>query len=930
MGSLTCIEQLWRRWCVLGCGVFLIAMTGVTFAQPVAYWAADGTAVDSIGTHHGTLQNGTTFAVGVAGQAFSLDGSNDYVSIPAFGMAGDWTIEGWMNPTLCSDGLACPLLNRGTLTVGYWQTSGFWGTRFGLYIADGGQAGVALRSSRSGFVLNDWHHLAVTRAGDTFSLYVDGVLEGQQTVVGATTSYLADAYYLGFWPYGGLCPVGCTVTNTGGRIDEVKLWDRALSSAEIAASVRNSAGSSSAPTLSAQANPVVAGDSMVLTATLPANATGGVMTFVASGDLLCDRVPVANGQASCTSSRSAGAYPVWALWSKTNGDPPAVTNQLSLTIAANAAALDVCTACSYTTIQSAIDAVAPGSVATIRVAAGTYNEKVTIPTARRFTLQGGWAQDFATRSADPAATVITVPVAGIVVVNAGAGQNAALTLSGFRVTGGGGGNYEIGIGISASANGGGVVDLTLDNCLIDNNNAGHGYGTGVGAQAHGTGSVLNLTLNRTRVVHNSITFYAGAGLYLAADNAAVLNAQLTNTLVARNTSMYGAGFYVSGAAPDGYGGSVNPGTVNLSLVNSTVTANYAFRYSYYGGGYGGGMSVDGLIGNVNISARNSIIFGNTATNPAATDFYLDHRAAGQLTLDATYSDIGVIYNEPASPATVTLGAGTLNVDPLFVDTGADNFRPVGGSPVVDAGVLAGSPSVDLEGTARPVGNGIDMGAYEIDATPDALAFAPVTGSQLETWVESASATVSGISVPVAVVVSGGEFAVSSDGGATWGAWQSSNGTAASGYQIKLRVLSSASYNDATTASLLLGSASASFTASTLSGSLDIDLNGGPSAATDGVLVLRYLLGYRGAALTAGAIGAGAQRTDGNGIVLYLDRLRKQLDVDGDAGSLALTDGILVLRHLLGLRGSALVSGAIGSGATRDASEIAAAIARMLP
>ncbi|WP_347269067.1 LamG-like jellyroll fold domain-containing protein [Paracoccus sp. (in: a-proteobacteria)] len=931
MGDSVSTGWCWRVWPQLACAVISATMAALAAAQPIAHWPAEGNALDAIGTHHGNLHNSTTFAAGITGQAFSLNGVNDYVSIPAFGMSGDWTIEGWMNPSLCSDGIACPLLNRGTLTVGYWQTGGSQRTRFGLYIYDGGPAGISLFSSRRGFALNEWHYLAITRAGDTFSLYVDGVLENQQTVAGATTSYLASDFYLGYWPYGGICPVGCTVTNTGGRIDEVKVWDRALSASEVAAAARAGVASSGALALAVNANPVAAGEPMVLTASPPANSTGGSVTFVVNGEVWCDRVAVASGKAACTISYpAAGAYSAWAIWSGSGGNLPAASVPIAVTVGGPAVALDVCTACPHTTIQSAVDAAPAASVATIRVAQGTYSEKVTIPEGRRYLLRGGWTQDFSSRSNDPSTTVITLPVPGIVVVKAIAGQNVALNLDGFRVTGGSGDSYEIGMGVTAAANGGGVVDLTLDNCLIDNNSAGHGYGAGVGAQAHGAGSVLNLTLNRVRVVHNTITFYAGAGLYLAADNAAVLNAQLTNTLVARNTAMYGAGFYVAAAAPDGYGGLINPGTVNLSLLNGTVTANHAFQYSYYGGGYGGGMSVDGLIGTVNITAKNSIVYGNTATNPAATDFYLDHRAAGQLTIDATFSDIGTIYNEPASPATVTLGSGTISSDPLFVSPAVDNFRPQGGSPVVDTGTASGAPSGDLDGAPRPVGSGIDMGAYEIDATPDAISFAAQTAVPLESWIESASATVSGITVPVAVSTTGGEYAVSTDAGTSWSAWSAAAGSVSAGDLIKLRVLSSMSYYDVSSAAVRLGSVNASFAATTLSGSLDIDQDGSFDAATDGVLVLRYLFGLRGDALVAGAVGANAQRSDATAIVAYLDRLRLQLDVDADGSALALTDGLLVLRHVLGLRDSSLVNAATGSGATRDAAGIDAAIGRMRP
>ena len=47
----------------------------------VSWWPGDGDANDLVGTNTGTLMNGATFAAGMVSQAFSLDGSDDFVSI---------------------------------------------------------------------------------------------------------------------------------------------------------------------------------------------------------------------------------------------------------------------------------------------------------------------------------------------------------------------------------------------------------------------------------------------------------------------------------------------------------------------------------------------------------------------------------------------------------------------------------------------------------------------------------------------------------------------------------------------------------------------------------------------------------------------------------------------------------------------------------
>ena len=52
----------------------------------------------------------------------------------------------------------------------------------------------------------------------------------------------------------------------------------------------------------------------------------------------------------------------------------------------------------------------------------------------------------------------------------------------------------------------------------------------------------------------------------------------------------------------------------------------------------------------------------------------------------------------------------------------------------------------------------------------------------------------------------------------------------------------------------------------------------------------------------------------------LGDLRPLLDVDGNGRTDALTDGILLIRYLFGLRGAALVSDAIGVGSTRTTAQ----------
>lgn len=105
--------------------------------------------------------------------------------------------------------------------------------------------------------------------------------------------------------------------------------------------------------------------------------------------------------------------------------------------------------------------------------------------------------------------------------------------------------------------------------------------------------------------------------------------------------------------------------------------------------------------------------------------------------------------------------------------------------------------------------------------------------------------------------------------------------------------------------------------------LDVDNNGIADALTDGVIVARYLFGFEGDSLTANAIGQGATRTDPDDIISFLGNSGRMLDADGNGQTDALTDGVLVVRYLFGFAGDALVSNALGQGATRSAAQIEA-------
>jgi len=116
-----------------------------------------------------------------------------------------------------------------------------------------------------------------------------------------------------------------------------------------------------------------------------------------------------------------------------------------------------------------------------------------------------------------------------------------------------------------------------------------------------------------------------------------------------------------------------------------------------------------------------------------------------------------------------------------------------------------------------------------------------------------------------------------------------------------------------------------------SGSLDIDGNGQYDALTDGLLLLRGMFGLDGSALVTGTIASDAAFTESVDIESRIATLGDLADIDGNGDIDALTDGLLALRYLFGLEGDTLIAGVVASDATRTtAVDIEAHLKTLMP
>lgn len=214
-----------------GAGPSTPAQTAQEIPDRVAWWRAEGNGYDSTGSRDGTLEDGVSFAAGRLGSSFSFDGLDDTVRVPdgpGLDLSAGVTIASWVRMEACTFVHGwCAILGK---SVDGWA----FNFNYGLIVSSDGQMSF-ISGDGSAYILDyrgpdvrgAWHHLAVTYDESELRYYVDG-LEVHSASVSVPLT-----------PNGADLQIGSLDDGTGdaaeleGELDEVMLFARALTSAEI-------------------------------------------------------------------------------------------------------------------------------------------------------------------------------------------------------------------------------------------------------------------------------------------------------------------------------------------------------------------------------------------------------------------------------------------------------------------------------------------------------------------------------------------------------------------------------------------------------------------------------------------------------------------------------------------------------------------------
>ena len=190
-------------------------------------------------------------------------------------------------------------------------------------------------------------------------------------------------------------------------------------------------------------------------------------------------------------------------------------------------------------------------------------------------------------------------------------------------------------------------------------------------------------MSRNFIIEN--TGEAGGGVYCEDGSPVFINNQIS-----ANTATGGAS----------KGGGITCHGSSATLLHNTICDNVADIG-------GGACSFEAGTGLPTLTLTNNILWGNLG--PAGPQLGV----GPDVTLDIDYCDVqggqGAADIDPA--ATVFWGSNNIDADPLFVDAAYGDYHLTEFSACKDTGTDAGV-YIDIEGHARPLWDGFDMGGYE--------------------------------------------------------------------------------------------------------------------------------------------------------------------------------------------------------------------------
>jgi hypothetical protein len=197
------------------------------------------TANDSSGNgNNGILVNGATWSTGHSGSAVNLDGINDYVNagnIAALNGLTAVTVSAWVKGSVGSASADAVIVAKDAAFALVVGLDSLHKAQFGV---KSGSAWYGFPASTTNVDDGNFHFLTGVYDGNTLRVYVDGIQQGSQNIGNLTLNAPSANLEIGSCIGGPDCSASGEMWS--GIVDDVRIYNRALSPAEIQADMNNS------------------------------------------------------------------------------------------------------------------------------------------------------------------------------------------------------------------------------------------------------------------------------------------------------------------------------------------------------------------------------------------------------------------------------------------------------------------------------------------------------------------------------------------------------------------------------------------------------------------------------------------------------------------------------------------------------------------
>ncbi len=690
-------------------GAIATATAGYTLLSPsglVGYWKFDEgsgtTTADSSGLGNNGTLNGATWVSGVSGDAVSFDGTGTYVEVPgtsALEPTSTVSVTAWVKTT------TAPALGGEVVSMGDNYVLRVLSDGNVFFFFYNGTTWITVQTTGVNVLDGRWHNIAGVKSASQIQIFVDGVSKA------AYSTSDTIPYTLGTNLYFGKHGNGSTSYNFNGVIDDVRIYNTALSATDVQniyAAITPPATPISA-SITASPTTATAGS----TVTLTASANGGSGSYQYQFSRLG---PDTGGTAVITQ-----AWGTSSTWSWNTSSAMIGTNTITVSVkdssgntttsSVDYSLASASTGNAYYISPSGSDSSGNGSINSPWLT-WTYASSKLKPGdtlyARGGTYynQGGFGPSSVndTNWLSPSGTQ-TAPIT----FKAYPGETPVFDGGATAATGGWSGGVGQGMFLAN-----GVSWIIIDGVTFQ-----HYSGTGVitaSASDQGLGTASNIVIQNVTIRE--------CGSDPSHDNGIYLGAGASNFTI-RNNLVYSV-------AAVGITGWHAPGAVNTSIYNNIV---YSCNIGICFGDGANGLYVynntidrcnygvdEGEAGDTDpVGVYNAVVENNILTDNAVCGLRVGSFDSTQVSSDynlyyGNASDIiwtGTSYKlagfQSAKPEVSGNELHSISANPLYVDAAAGNYQLNSGSPAIGAGTTISAVPYNYDYATRQTP--FNIGAY---------------------------------------------------------------------------------------------------------------------------------------------------------------------------------------------------------------------------